>query len=74
MWDDLFSVMLLGDITVVNHKTINCCYSGFFLINTSILKSNSMKIADGTMPVLTKTSNKAYTGKASQVPDEICDP
>lgn len=43
-WDDLFSVMLLGDITAVNHKTINCCNSGIFLINTSMLKSNSVKL------------------------------
>lgn len=43
-WDDLFSVMLLGDIIVVNHKTINCCYSGILLINTSILKSISVKV------------------------------
>lgn len=44
MWDDLFSAKLLGDITVVNHITINYCGSGIFLINSAILKTNTVKL------------------------------
>lgn len=40
-----FSAKLLGDITAVKHGAINHCCSGlFFLINCSILKSNSVKL------------------------------
>lgn len=75
VWDDLFSVMLLGDITVVNHKTINCCYSGIFLINTSILKNNSvkLKLLMGPCEIWQKQATKPTLVKISQVPDEICD-
>lgn len=75
-WDDLFAVMLLGDITAVNHKTINCCYSGILLINTSILKSNSvkLKLLMGSCQFWQKQATKLTLVKISQVPDDICDP
>lgn len=74
--EQFFSVMLLGDITVVNHKTINCCYSGIFLINTSILKSISvkLKLLMGSCQFRQKLATKPTLVKISQIPDEICDP